>query len=142
LLLENDIIPILCIGETLSQRRNRETFKILKDQLNGCLSGIESEDVSKIVIAYEPVWAIGTGIAATKIEIEEAHNWLREYFRSNYSDFIANKIFLLYGGSLSEKNAEETFNIKNVNGGLIGGASLVAEKFISIVDTAIKISNK
>ena len=142
LLLDADIVPILCVGETLEQRQSGNTFKILKEQLDGSLIGIEKHNVAKIVVAYEPVWAIGTGIAATTKEIEEAHNWLRDYFTTNYEEFISNQIYLLYGGSLTEKNAEETFEINNVNGGLIGGASLVREKFISIINTAIKISNK
>ena len=140
LLLEKSIIPILCIGETLEQRKAGDTFKILKEQLDGCLNSITPTDVAQIVIAYEPVWAIGTGIAATTKEIEEAHNWLRKYFTSNYRDSISNRIYLLYGGSLTENNAKETFAIENVNGGLIGGASLVTEKFLSIIDTAIEIS--
>ena len=140
LLLKTDITPILCVGETLEQRQSGNTFQILKEQLDGSLNGFENNDISKIVIAYEPVWAIGTGIAATTKEIEETHNWLREYFTTNHGESVSDQIYLLYGGSLTDKNAEETFAISNVNGGLIGGASLVAEKFVSIINTAIKIN--
>jgi triosephosphate isomerase len=142
LLLEKDITPILCIGETQNEREAGSAFHVLQSQLIGCLDGIDGDDVAKIVVAYEPVWAIGTGIAATCKEIEESHNWIRNYFTNNYGDFISNQIFILYGGSLNDNNAAEIFAIKNVNGGLIGGASLVADKFISIINTAIKISKE
>ena len=142
ILLENDIIPILCIGETLEQRKSSNTFNILKEQLDNCLKDIITDDLTKIVIAYEPVWAIGTGISATILEIEEAHNWLRQYLIANYSEDVANNIYILYGGSLTENNADEILSIKNVNGGLIGGASLDADKFLSIIHTAINKSKE
>jgi len=141
-LIENDINPILCIGETIEERKSSNTFSVLKSQLDNCLKDISTDDLPKIVIAYEPVWAIGTGISATTKEIAEAHNWLRHYLIANYGEIIANKIYILYGGSLTENNADETFSIENVNGGLIGGASLVADKFLSIIHTAIAKSKE
>ena len=137
--LAENLTPILCIGETLSERKSKQTFSVLEQQLNLCLNGIDKSMISKIVIAYEPIWAIGTGISATLDEIEEAHFWLRNFLVKQFGEH-ANKVFLLYGGSLSDTNSKEIFSIENVDGGLIGGASLVAEKFISIIETANSIN--
>lgn len=134
-ILESGITPIVCIGETLEERKSEATFTVLKEQLEGSLADINNADIDKIVIAYEPVWAIGTGVAATAKEIAVAHNWLREFLVNKYGSNAKN-IYLLYGGSLSDANAEETLGIEDVNGGLIGGASLVTEKFLSIIKTA------
>ncbi len=138
-LLASGVTPILCIGETLEERKSENTFNILKSQLDACLKGIPKEKISEVVVAYEPVWAIGTGISATVQEIEEAHNWLREYFTKNYSE-IGEEVYLLYGGSLNNNNAPQILSVHNVNGGLIGGASLEADKFISIIKTSEELS--
>jgi len=135
-ILTESITPILCIGETLEERKTGNTFKVLEEQLNDCLQGIDNSTIDKIVIAYEPVWAIGTGVSATVAEIAEAHKWLREFLVGKFGA-KANDVFLLYGGSLSDANAKETLSIANVDGGLIGGASLVTEKFLAIIETAL-----
>ena len=146
-ILSEDLIPILCIGETIEDRKSGNTFTVLEQQLNGCLLGIDNSDIDgvnsnidKIVIAYEPVWAIGTGVSATAAEVAEAHKWLREFLVGKFGE-KANDVYLLYGGSLSDANAEEVLSIKDVDGGLIGGASLVAERFLSIIKTALSIKN-
>ncbi len=137
-LLANNMLPILCIGELLEERQSGYTFNVLERQLDNCLKGVNKEQIVDIVIAYEPVWAIGTGISATANEIVEAHDWLRNYFIKHYGAQGEN-VFLLYGGSLNDANASEIFAIENVNGGLIGGASLDADKFTSIVISASQL---
>ena len=139
-ILSEDLIPILCIGETIEDRKSGNTFTVLEQQLNSCLQGIDKSALDKIVIAYEPVWAIGTGVSATVAEVSEAHKWLREFLVGKFGE-KANDVYLLYGGSLSDANAEEVLSIKDVDGGLIGGASLVAERFLSIIKTALSIKN-
>jgi triosephosphate isomerase (TIM) len=133
------LIPILCIGETLSERQAGKTFDILSNQLDEDLSAIPSEEISKLVIAYEPVWAIGTGISATNEQVAEAHAWIRDYLVEHFNA-AGEDILILYGGSLNDKNAPEILGIKNVDGGLIGGASLKSEIFLSIINTAISLS--
>lgn len=137
--LKNNLKVILCIGETLEDRQSHKTFDVLETQLNGCFQDIVENDMKNIIIAYEPVWAIGTGVSAKTEEIEEAHNWLRNYCEKKYAN-AGKTVALLYGGSLNDKNAPEILNVSNVNGGLIGGASLVPEKFVSIIKTAESLS--
>lgn len=135
--LEHNLTPILCIGETLDERNQGKTFDILINQLDKDLAGLTGDTIERVVIAYEPVWAIGTGISATREQVEEAHNFLRHLIVNKFGE-KANRVYLLYGGSLSEKNADEILSIENVNGGLIGGASLKGDSFCSIIQTAEK----
>ncbi|MCX6155394.1 MAG: triose-phosphate isomerase [Candidatus Kapabacteria bacterium] len=137
-IINADLKPILCIGETLNERNEGKTFDILKFQLEKCLESVTESDIYKITIAYEPVWAIGTGISATREQIVEAHDWLRTYLISKYGS-VANDVIILYGGSLNAKNAESVLSVKNVNGGLIGGASLNPEEFLIIINVAENI---
>lgn len=137
-LINAELTPILCIGETLSEREAGETYKVLENQLNICLDLVPSDVLEKLVIAYEPVWAIGTGVSATTEQANEAHDWIRKHLTEKYSDTGISTI-LLYGGSLNEKNAFEILSLPNVNGGLIGGASLKGDSFVSIIETAEKI---
>lgn len=136
-LLNRELTPILCIGETLDERNRGETFQVLTRQLELGLAGVSSDIIDKIVIAYEPVWAIGTGVSATRQQVVEAHDFLRNYLVEKFGT-NANNVYLLYGGSLSEKNADEILSIENVNGGLIGGASLKGESFTEVIKTAEK----
>lgn len=129
--------PILCIGETLEERNSGRTFDILSAQLNADLEGVGSDEIEKIVVAYEPVWAIGTGVSASTEQVVDAHNWLRDFLVGKFGEKAGN-VALLYGGSLNEKNADELLAIDNVNGGLIGGASLKGESFVEIIKTAQK----
>jgi triosephosphate isomerase len=133
------LIPILCIGETLSERQAGKTFEILTKQLDEDMSAIQSGDIGRLVIAYEPVWAIGTGISATNEQVAEAHAWIRNYLVKHFKDSGEN-ILILYGGSLNDQNAPEILAIQNVDGGLIGGASLKSDTFLSIINTAISLS--
>ncbi len=137
--LQHSMIPILCIGETLEQRQAGETFDVLKEQLDVGLKDVTDEQIKKIVIAYEPVWAIGTGVAATLEQIDEAHNRIREMLVNKFGP-NANDTIIQYGGSVNEKNSKEIFKLDNVNGALIGGASLIVEKFIAIYRNALELT--
>ncbi len=135
--LPTGINPIFCIGETLEERQSGNTFNVLKEQISIGLKDISKELVKNIVIAYEPVWAIGTGIAATTEQIQETHHQIKEYLNELYNDTMQNLI--LYGGSVDDKNAKSILELDDVNGGLIGGASLKGEVFLSIIKTANEI---
>jgi triosephosphate isomerase len=124
--LDNGLIPIVCIGETAKQRRSGRTFDVVKKQLNIALDEMAAEDVTKIVIAYEPVWAIGTGETATKEQAEEVCAFIREQIHNKYGHWAEDSVRILYGGSVTPENANELFNMKNIDGGLVGGASLKA----------------
>ncbi len=134
--LNGGLKPILCIGETLDQRKSNETKDVLFHQLKEGLSGVEKLD--EVVIAYEPVWAIGTGETATIEQVGEAHKWVRNILSDFYSRDIADDTSILYGGSVKPENAEELFGIKDVNGFLIGGASLKIDPFKEIILTVNK----
>jgi len=130
--LSSGLIPIMCIGETLEQRKNGETLSVLKTQLHIGLQGIDSEDYAKLIIAYEPVWAIGTGERAEPDQIAEAHHAIRNFIADSGAAH-AEHIPILYGGSVKSNNIKELLEINEVNGYLIGGASLDAEEFVSII---------
>jgi len=134
--LNGGLKPILCIGETLDQRKSNETEDVLYHQLKDGLNGVEILD--DIVVAYEPVWAIGTGETATIEQVAEAHKWVRNILSDFYSRDIADDTSILYGGSVKPENAEELFEIKDVNGFLIGGASLKIDPFKEIILTVNK----
>ncbi len=138
-LLIHGIKPILCVGETLDERKSGSTFEVLERQLRDCLEGISRDAMKEIVVAYEPVWAIGTGLAATTEQAQEAHARIRQFIGSALNG-PADDMLILYGGSMNDKNAGELLSQKDVNGGLIGGASLKAEAFLSIIKTANSLS--
>lgn len=140
-LISEKITPILCIGETLQERQSKMTFEVLKLQLDESLAGISDEDMANIIIAYEPIWAIGTGVTATTDQITETHNNLRTYLIDKYPTNGKN-VPIQYGGSVNDKNAEEIFAVDNVNGALVGGASLEAKKFFTIIEAGIKQSEQ
>lgn len=128
------LIPILCIGETLEERESGLTYGVIKNQLINCLKDITSQEIEKIVIAYEPVWAIGTGKTATPQQAEEAQSFIRNLLSQNYSSIISENIRILYGGSITPQNFPEIMAMENVDGGLVGGASLDPDSFIAIVN--------
>ncbi len=128
--------PILCIGETLDQRKSNETKDVLFYQLKEDLNGVEK--LEDVVIAYEPVWAIGTGETATTEQVSKAHKWVRDILLDLYSQDIAKDTSIIYGGSVKPENAGELFEIKDVNGFLIGGASLKIDSFKEIILTVNK----
>ncbi len=128
---EQGVIPVLCIGETLEQRKQEQTFEVITTQLDAVvdLAGISA--FSNAVIAYEPVWAIGTGLTATDEQAQEAHQFIRNYIAAK-DKAVADKIQILYGGSAKPDNAKGLFAMPDIDGGLIGGASLDAESFLKI----------
>lgn len=131
---------ILCIGETLEQRNSGRTLEIITNQLLEGLKGIEENKSSQIVIAYEPVWAIGTGVSATESQAEEVHTEIRKILSNLYKN--AERIPILYGGSMNAENATSLLAQKNIDGGLIGGASLKYNDFLTIIKSAAEISKK
>ena len=131
--LTNGLKPIFCIGEELSQRDSGNHFNVVRRQIEDGLFHLTADDFSKLIIAYEPVWAIGTGRTATAEQAQEMHAFIRKMIADKYGAEIANNTTIQYGGSCNENNARELFACPDIDGGLIGGASLVAEKFIKIV---------
>jgi len=130
--LKNNLKPILCVGETLGQRNNDETIKIIKNQTMNCLRNINGNEMKNIVIAYEPIWAIGTGKNATSEQAEQVHKFIRGLLSKMYSRDIAENMRIIYGGSVKESNIKDLMKMKNINGALVGGASLDAESFVKI----------
>lgn len=135
--LENNMKVIYCCGETLGERKGGKLFEIIKDQIVEGLFYLSPEAFSDIVIAYEPVWAIGTGVTATPAQAEEMHLFLRQLLAEQYGDVIANDTSILYGGSVKPANAKELFSQANVDGGLVGGASLKGEAFVDIIKAIV-----
>ncbi len=131
--LANDLIPIFCCGERLEQREAKDHFDVIKDQISEALFGLNKDDFSKIIIAYEPVWAIGTGVTASNEQAQEMHAFIRKIISDKFGDDIADDLSILYGGSVNPSNASELFSQKDVDGGLVGGASLKPDSFIDII---------
>lgn len=129
------IIPILCIGETLEQRESNVTERVVGEQLDAVIEKAGAESLMKAVIAYEPVWAIGTGKTATPQQAQDVHEFIRKSI-AKHNASIASELTILYGGSVKANNASELFAMQDIDGGLIGGASLVAGDFAAICDAA------
>ena len=125
--------PILCVGETLSQREDGITKVFVTTQVEKALEGLSNEQVSSMIIAYEPIWAIGTGKTASKEDANEVCGWIREKVRELYGD-VADAIIIQYGGSAKSSNAKDLFGMSDIDGGLVGGASLDSEEFAKIVN--------
>lgn len=136
--LDAGLTVILCVGEYLEQREQDVTAEVVRMQTKIALMGVTEEEMSRIVIAYEPVWAIGTGLTATAEQADEVCGIIRECIAELYTKDIAEATTIQYGGSMNDANAQELLSKVNVDGGLIGGASLVAEKFAAIVKAASK----
>ncbi len=135
LALDNGLIPIFCCGEVLEERESGKLFDVIQTQVEIALFDLDPADMGKIVIAYEPVWAIGTGVVATPEQAQEMHAYIRKLIREKFGDSLADELTILYGGSCKPSNAREIFANTDVDGGLIGGASLNAEDFIAIVQS-------
>jgi triosephosphate isomerase len=136
--LRSGLIPIVCVGETLQERDAGQTLARVRTQFDGALDGVSLEEFRMIVLAYEPVWAIGTGRTATPGQAEDVHAALREKIAEKYGKEAAACAIIIYGGSVKPANSFTLFREKNIDGFLIGGASLEAESFISIVKEALK----
>ena len=133
-LLETEIRPIMCVGESLEQRDAGELFDVVRTQLTDGLAGISAEDVTRIVIAYEPIWAIGTGRTATPEQAEEMCAFIRKVLIELYGEDAADEMILQYGGSVKPANATEIMNMDEIDGALVGGASLKAADLMAIID--------
>jgi len=135
--LASDMTPIVCIGETLAERESGELESVLKKQLASAFTDISEADVVKVIIAYEPVWAIGSGVTATNEQAQKSHEIIRLLLANLYSDALAQSIVIQYGGSMNSGNARGLINQKDIDGGLIGGAALNAESFVGIIEQCI-----
>jgi len=136
--LQHGLFPIVCVGESLEEREKGETMAKVARQLVDGLNGVASDEFERVIIAYEPIWAIGTGKTATPAQAEEVHAFIREKLASRYGKNLATCAIILYGGSVKPANSYALMSEKNIDGFLVGGASLEAESFIQIITEAIK----
>jgi len=137
--LNSGLRPIMCVGETLAERKSGKTFDVIKDHVENGIKGLKEDEMEKVVIAYEPVWAIGTGVNATKDEAEEAHKYIRTVVLTGlYSKELSDTVRIQYGGSVKPDNIKELIGEPDVDGALVGGASLKAESFVEIVRNSLK----
>jgi len=134
LALENNLTPIFCIGEVLNEREAGKQNEVVESQIRESLFDLSAEDFGKLVLAYEPVWAIGTGKTATSGQAQEMHAFIRKTIASKYGETVADNTSILYGGSANASNAKELFSNPDVDGGLIGGASLKVDTFLPIIE--------
>ncbi len=130
--LASGLIPVVCVGETLKEREDNVTFKVIESQVREGIKGLSKEEAAKVVIAYEPVWAIGTGKTATPDQAQEVHAFIRKVYSEMYGD-VAEGTRILYGGSVKPSNVSELMKKEDIDGGLVGGASLKAEDFEALV---------
>ncbi len=134
--LANQLKPILCVGETLAEREAGTTLAVVQRQLEGGLQGVTKDQITTAILAYEPVWAIGTGKVATTAQAQEVHAFIRDLLNKLYGAPLAQKVRILYGGSMKPSNAPELLAENDIDGGLIGGAALEARSFIDLVKAA------
>lgn len=134
--LKHSLVPVLCIGETIDERRGGKTQGVLASQLAGGLAGFGAADLAGLILAYEPVWAIGTGETATDEQAQETHAFIRTWMTQNFDNQLANSCRILYGGSVKPANAAGLLRQPDVDGALVGGASLEAESFLGIIAAA------
>ncbi len=135
--LKHNLTPILCVGETLEDREGNRTEAVVEDHVRGGLEGLTAEEVTKTVVAYEPVWAIGTGKTATPEQAQDVHAFIRDLLKNMYNEEIANEITIQYGGSMKPENAKELMDKTDIDGGLVGGASLEADMFAKVVKAGL-----
>ena len=131
--LRNELIPIFCLGESIEEREAGRTFDVVRSQLRGGLASIRPNDSQRFIIAYEPVWAIGTGLTATPEQAQEVHAFLREELSALLGRDFATSVRILYGGSVKTSNVRGLMACEDIDGGLVGGASLKAEDFLGII---------
>ncbi|MCL4279706.1 MAG: triose-phosphate isomerase [Ignavibacteriaceae bacterium] len=134
--LTKGLKPIFCIGELLGQREKNETMKVVTQQIEKGLEGISSEQMKNIIIAYEPVWAIGTGKTATPQQAQEVHSFIRDLIAKKFSTSVAENLIIQYGGSVKSENSGELLSQKDIDGALVGGACLKADSFLGIIVSA------
>ncbi len=136
----DDLVAIVCVGEKLEQRKSGDQQKVVMEQLDAVLNKITIDQAGKLVVAYEPVWAIGTGETASPEQAQEMHLFIRNFLTERWNEQRSSEVKILYGGSMKPANAEELLSQKDVDGGLIGGASLKEESFSGIIEIAEKLS--
>jgi triosephosphate isomerase len=137
--LKHSLTPIICVGENLEERESNNTFKVIQEHIKEGLVDINADDILKTVIAYEPVWAIGTGLNATGEQAQQAHKFIRDLLKNMYKEEIASQIRIQYGGSVRPDNIVELISKPDVDGALVGGASLKADSFAQIVIKASEV---
>ena len=137
--LKEELLPIMCVGEKLEEREAGKAFDVITDHVENGLKGITSDDMLKIIIAYEPVWAIGTGKNATPQEAQEVHKFIRELISKKYDKKISESVRIQYGGSVKPENIESLIREKDIDGALVGGASLKDESFVELIKISSKI---
>jgi triosephosphate isomerase len=135
--LKHQLRPIFCVGESLPEREAGATLKVVQTQLEAGLQGVSKEQVAGLIVAYEPVWAIGTGKVATTDQAQEVHAFIRGLLTKLFTEPVAQRVRILYGGSMKPANAAELLAQKDIDGGLIGGASLEARSFVELVNAAV-----
>lgn len=134
--LAGGMVPVVCVGETKDERENNQTLTVIRAQVDGSLAGLTAEQMAKTVIAYEPVWAIGTGLTATPAQAEDVHAAIRGMIAEKWDQTTADAVVIQYGGSVKPGNAKELLALPNVDGALVGGAALKADSFRGIIDGA------
>ena len=140
--LKYSFVPIVCVGETLDEREARKAFEVVKKQFDGVFANVDEKEFERIVIAYEPVWAIGTGRNATPEQAEQMHSYIRRLLNERCGDETGQKVKILYGGSVKPDNSALLMAKPNVNGALVGGASIKAESFIQIVTNSLVLEGQ
>ena len=140
--LDHLLLPVYCCGESLDQRNSLQHLDIIRDQIEVGLFHLDNKKAEQCTIAYEPVWAIGTGMIATAAQIQEMHLFIRSLIKKKYGDRLSENISILYGGSITPQNASNLFSCPDVDGGLVGGASLKAVDFLEIIDELEKAEKK
>jgi len=135
--LKHQLKPSLCVGETLAERESGATLKVVQTQLEAGLQGVSKEQAASLIVAYEPVWAIGTGKVATTDQAQEVHAFIRGLLTKLFTEPVAQRVRILYGGSMKPANAPELLAQKDIDGGLIGGAALEARSFVELVNAAV-----
>ncbi|MBF0478506.1 MAG: triose-phosphate isomerase [Candidatus Omnitrophica bacterium] len=134
--LNHGLIPIVCVGEVLAERESNKTFEVIKTQVTGAFAGYTADEMKKIIIAYEPVWAIGTGKTATGDQAQEVHKFIRDLLKKLYDEGTAQTVRIQYGGSVKPENTRELMSQPDIDGALVGGASLKRDQFVALVQNA------
>ena len=140
--IDGGLIPVVCVGETLEDREQDRTENVVKTQVTGALRAFEEQDIASLIIAYEPVWAIGTGKTATPGQAQDVHAFIRSLVKELYSETLAAEMRILYGGSVKPENIESLMQKEDIDGGLIGGASLKSESFADIISKTSALYSK
>jgi len=135
--ISGGLLPVLCVGEILEQRQGNKTEQVVRRQVESGLSGLSNEKLSGVTIAYEPVWAIGTGLTATPEQAQAVHSFIRRLLGDNYGQLLAEEMYILYGGSVKPNNASELMAQGDIDGVLVGGASLKAKDFLAIIEASV-----